>query len=178
MDGKDIGILFAGTILGYIGNLVATFTAPSVGNALGKAKSRFIERNKAKALLNYFEARDLKTGVKDKYLYAMNSWGFILVYLGFSFASAIVGSMDKPSNLVGLLFLSSMGSGFMAIRRTGKLILMLDRVQNFEQYEATLKHQWPDFISQDSASIVADLQRPVEPPMRVEAPPPHDQHSL
>jgi hypothetical protein len=160
MDTKDIWILFAGAALGYIGNLIATFTAPSVGNAFGKAKSQFIERRKANALLNYFQARDLKTGVRNKYFYAINSWGFILVYLSFSFASGIVGQLDKTSSLSSLYLLSSMCSALLAIRRTAKVVLMLDRVENFEQYEATLKKRWPDITSQSSASIVDDLKQP------------------
>jgi hypothetical protein len=97
------------------------------------------------------------------------------VYLSFSFAGAIVGMLDKESNFAPWLFLSSLGSGFMAIRRTGILILLLDRVQYFDEYEAKLKEEWPDFTLQDSASVVADLQRPVAQPSLVVEPLPQDQ---
>ena len=47
METKDSWLLLAGAALGYVINLMATFTAPSVGSAFGKLKSGFIERKKA-----------------------------------------------------------------------------------------------------------------------------------
>jgi hypothetical protein len=77
METKDVWLLLAGAVPGYVINLTATFTAPSVGTAFGKLKSGFIERNKARALAANAEVRDLKSGERDKYLYAINHWGFI-----------------------------------------------------------------------------------------------------
>jgi hypothetical protein len=39
METKDVWLLLAGAVLGYVINLMATFTAPSVGTAFGKLKS-------------------------------------------------------------------------------------------------------------------------------------------
>ena len=36
METKDAWILLAGAFLGFLGSLLATFTAPSVGSAFGK----------------------------------------------------------------------------------------------------------------------------------------------
>ena len=47
METKDVWLLLAGAVVGYVINLTATFTAPSVGSAFGKLKSGFIERKKA-----------------------------------------------------------------------------------------------------------------------------------
>jgi hypothetical protein len=42
METKDLWLLLAGAVVGYVINLMATFTAPSVGTAFGKLKSGFI----------------------------------------------------------------------------------------------------------------------------------------
>src|ERR1700738_4392109 len=89
METKDAWLLLAGFILGYIGNLIATFTAPSVGSAFIKLKSGFIERNKASALASYAVVRDLKSGKRDKYLHTLTNWGLDLSFLLIFALSAI-----------------------------------------------------------------------------------------
>jgi hypothetical protein len=91
METKDAWILVAGAILGFIGSLLATFTSPSIGRVFGKLKSGFIERNKTSALSAYIEVRDLSTGKRDKYLYAINSWGFMGLFFSSSFMAGIAG---------------------------------------------------------------------------------------
>lgn len=160
METKDIWILFAGAALGYIGNLIATFTAPAVSSILGTAKRKFIERNKTKALLSFFEVKALKTGVRDKHLYALNSWGFVLVYMSIFFTCVIIGGLNTEKNWDLIFLIGSLLPAFLAIRRLGTLLLTLDRLQNFDQYEATLEKKWPDITEQSSASIVDGLQQP------------------
>ncbi|MCK1547165.1 hypothetical protein IVA87_19220 [Bradyrhizobium sp. 147] len=48
MEAKDIWLLVAGTILGFVTNILSTFAMPTIGTAFGKLKSGFIERNKAR----------------------------------------------------------------------------------------------------------------------------------
>jgi len=60
METKDAWILLAGTMLGFVASLLATFTAPSIGSAFDRLKSGFIERNKARALFSYAEVLALK----------------------------------------------------------------------------------------------------------------------
>jgi hypothetical protein len=146
MDIKDTWLLLLGGIVGYIGSLIATFTAPSVTSVFGKLRSGFIERNKARALDAYVEARDLKSGKRDKYLYAIMSWGFILVHMLFFVTGSIIGLLDKDTVLRLPSLAIAMFATLMALRRTAYLVLTLDRVANFENYRAELLRRWPDII--------------------------------
>jgi hypothetical protein len=146
MDMKDTWLLLLGGVVGYIGSLVATFTAPSVSSGFGKLRSGLIERNKAKALDAYTETLDLKSGKRDKYLYAVMSWGFIIVYMLFFVAGSIVGLLDKDTVFRLPLLASAMCCALMALRRTAYLVITLDRLANFETYHAELLRRWPDII--------------------------------
>jgi hypothetical protein len=99
---KYAWLLLAGGILGFVGSLLATFTAPSVGDAFGKLKAGFIERNKASALASFTQVRDLKSGKRDKYLYAINNWGFVsLITLGSIFAFVVGLATGRVMRLSG-----------------------------------------------------------------------------
>jgi hypothetical protein len=149
METKDAWLLLAGAVLGYIINLMATFTAPSVGTAFSKLKSGFIERNKAKALAAYVEVCDLKSGTWDKYLYALNSWGFILVYMLFCIMCSIIAVLGNPEIKVPAGIGAVLG-WLMAIRRTAYLVITLNRIRNFETYRAELLRRWPDINLPDA----------------------------
>jgi hypothetical protein len=95
MEAKDAWLLFAGAFLGFVGSLLATFAAPPLSTAFGKLKSGFIERNKAKALAAYAEVRDLKSGKRDKYLYAINGWGPIIAGLLLVVMAAVTASLIR-----------------------------------------------------------------------------------
>jgi hypothetical protein len=148
MEAKDVWILLAGGVLGFIASLLATFTAPSVGSAFGKLKSGFIERNKARALASYAHVRDLKLGKRDKYLYAMNSWGLNSVEMFFFIGGCVGGLSSKdagvPQVIKSVLLLISSLALVSAIRRTSILLLTLDRIANFEDYRANILRRWPD----------------------------------
>lgn len=146
MEAKDVLLLVAGSILGFLASLLATFTAPSIGNAFGKLKSGWIERNKAKALANYVVVRDLKSGAWDKYLYALNSWGFVIVHLLFRAVGTTVGLLhsDPVIRLVGGIL---SGAGLArSLRRLSYLILSLRRLDHFDDYRAELLRRWPDLV--------------------------------
>jgi hypothetical protein len=160
METKDAWILVAGAILGFIGSLLATFTSPSIGRVFGKLKSGFIERNKTKALAAYIEVRDLSAGKRDKYLYAINSWGFMGLFLASSFMAGVVGiatgaimrssgtnisdAHRLPGLLLGLSFVII--ALFLFLRRAVRLVLTLERVENFERYRNELLKRWPDLV--------------------------------
>ena len=71
MEARDAWLLLAGTVLGFVANLVATFAAPPVGSAFGKLGSGFIERNKAGTLAYNGLVQDSISGKRDKYLLAL-----------------------------------------------------------------------------------------------------------
>ena len=103
-----------------------------------------------RALAAYAEVRDLKSGAWDKYLYALNSWGFILVYMLFCIMCSIVGVLGNPE----IKLPSGVGAVFgllMAIRRTAYLVITLNRIQNFEDYRTELLRRWPDINLPDAA---------------------------
>jgi hypothetical protein len=81
MEAKDYWLLLASIPISYLAGLLTTFTAPTIGRAYDKLKSGFIERNKATALSRYPVVRDLKSGKRDKYLYAISGWGSVLCFL-------------------------------------------------------------------------------------------------
>jgi hypothetical protein len=163
METKDVWLLFAGAVLGYVINLTATFTAPSVGTAFGKLKSGFIERNKARALAAYVEVWDLKSGKRDKYLYAINHWGsislltltgFVAAVTGFA-ARRVIGPIASTSQenapAFTLLFLPfGVFLLFLVVWRTLRVGLTLNRIENFEDYRAELLRRWPDIDLPDA----------------------------
>jgi hypothetical protein len=156
MDAKDIWLLLAGAVLGYPVALLATFTTPPLSNAFSKFKSGFIERNKAKALAAYAFVYDLKTGKRDKYLYAINSWGMLTALmlvaiaawsLGLATGRETRGVLGRPEeNALSLILLVTaipLGLTLMAASRIMYLFLTLNRVDNFEAYRASLLRRWP-----------------------------------
>jgi hypothetical protein len=120
MEAKDVLLLVAGPIPGYLMSLLATFSAPPLSSVFGKLKSGWIERNKAKALANYVVARDLNSGKWDKYLYALNSWGFVIAHLVFCAMGTTVGLLhsDPIIRLVGAF--SAACRLARCLRRTGQ----------------------------------------------------------
>jgi hypothetical protein len=123
--------------LGYLLSVVANFTTVPIGLAAGKFKGRLIERSKTRALQAYKEVRALHDGTRDKYIYAIHSWGFVIAYLIMSSAAAVVGS----------LFFFLVASTFlllMSARRLWIVVFTLNRVQYFDDYQAQLKKRWPD----------------------------------
>ncbi|WP_454641879.1 hypothetical protein [Bradyrhizobium liaoningense] len=167
MDAKDIWLLVAGTILGFVTNILSTFAIPTVGSAFGKLKSGFIERNKARALANYCLVSDLKTGKRDKYLYALNHWGHICLMtflaLGSGFAGVMTGLFARPLLRDGNETLAHNGRDALSMRviafllailvlvmiarilwRSIHLDLTLSRVEQFDHYRAELMRQFPD----------------------------------
>jgi lysylphosphatidylglycerol synthetase-like protein (DUF2156 family) len=157
METKDVWLLLAGAVLGYVINLTATFTAPSVGTAFSKLRSGIIERNKAKALAAYGEVRDLKSGKRDKYLYAINGWGFITTYLLLAVMACVavvaeVVTAAEHSFAFALLALTVLVlTALLAMRRLISLLLTLGRLEDFETYRAELLRRWPDINLPDAA---------------------------
>jgi hypothetical protein len=154
MEAKDAWLLFAGAFLGFVGSLLATFAAPPLSTAFGKLKSGFIERNKAKALARYSEVRDLRSGKRDKYFYAINHWGVLTfitvttplaVLLGFetriAFGLPHTGAQASIAAVVVALLLA-----VFLLRRTLRFLLTLGRLENFENYRAQLLRRWPDIV--------------------------------
>jgi hypothetical protein len=134
MDTKDIEILLAGAFLGFLASLLATFTAPPLGAVLGKFKSGFVERNKASAVANYHTVLGLKLGKRDKYLYAIKSWGFIILgFISCTFSilaaqSFLLTNEPKPISLVGMFVAMSGVILLLTTERLFGTILTLSRL--------------------------------------------------
>jgi hypothetical protein len=146
MEAKDVWLLLASIPISYLAGLLTVYTAPSIGTAFGKLRAGFIERNKARALAGYALVWGLKSGQIDKYIYALNSWGFILVYVVFFAMCSVVGLLSndplaKWSNLGGTVFLV-----LLVFRRTSRLLLTANRLADFEGYRAQLLQRWPDLV--------------------------------
>ncbi|WGR94729.1 hypothetical protein MTX26_01360 [Bradyrhizobium sp. ISRA443] len=171
MEAKDVWLLLAGTLLGFLASLLATFTAPSIGNAFGKLKSGFIERNKARALAAYTVVHDLKFGKRDKYLYAIIGWGSLNALTLMSIATGGMGFAARrvlgpavssaSSDPLGLrvLALAVALTGISIVLMIGlHLYLTFARLENFENYRSQLLKRWPDLELPDlqAAKPVAD----------------------
>ena len=154
MEAKDIWLLLAGAALGFVGSVLATFAAPSIGSVFGKLKSGFIERSKSNALASYVVVRDLHTGKRDKYLYAINGWASINVLIlgglmagGLGFITRrLVGGPIEPIHPVRTLLALIVGIliVLLVLRHLLTLFLTLNRVDNFDHYRAELLKRWPD----------------------------------
>ena len=71
-----------------------------------------------KALAAYAEVRDLRSGRWDKYLYSLDSWGFVHFWLLFFVGGSIIGNLTSDQ----FVKVGAMGSAvlamIMAFRRT------------------------------------------------------------
>jgi hypothetical protein len=137
-------------MLGFVASLLATFTAPSIGSAFGKLKSGFIERNKSKALAGYDNVRSLKSGKRDKYLYALTSWGFTLSFQLFFVVSSAVFLRSTNMRLAVALFIFVVFTALCSTRWMLDAVITLSRLENFEDYRAELLERWPDIELADA----------------------------
>jgi hypothetical protein len=144
MNANDWLPLLIAAALGYLLSVVANFTTAPIGLAAGKFKGRLIERSKKRALQAYKEARALHDGTRDKYIYAIHSWGFVIAYLIMSGAAVVVGSLSPQSDLALFCFLVSAFLFLKSAWRLWIVVFTLDRVQFFDDYQTQLKQRWPD----------------------------------
>jgi hypothetical protein len=149
MNAKDWLLLLVGAALGYLLNLAANFTTAPVGQAAGKFKTRLIERSKKRALQAYEEVRALHNGTRDKYIYGIHSWGFVIAYLTMSSAFFVVAVLSQQPDHALSFFLGSLFLFLMSVRRLWTVVFTLSRVQYFADYQAQLKKRWPDLILHD-----------------------------
>jgi hypothetical protein len=160
MDARDIWLLLAGAVLAYAVNLLTTYTVPPLNSAFGKLRAGFIERNKSRALAAYAFVHDLKTGKRDKYLYAINGWGMLGAMMLVLFTAVLMGlvirrAFDLPNEAAPgfrlLLALAiAVGLAVMVLSRIMRLALTLYRLDNFEAYRASLLRRWPDIKLPDA----------------------------
>lgn len=61
----------------------------------------------------------------------------------------VIGVVKEGTNLGGWVTLASMLTFFMSVRRLWTVVLVLDRVQYFDKYKATVRARWPDLIADD-----------------------------
>ena len=146
---KDWVLLFGGAALGYVLNVVANFTSGPIGSVAGKLRVSFIERSRKAAKASYEEIYAFHSGTRDKYIYAVHSWGFVLSYLVMSAAFAVAGVVKTGTNMGAMLAVASMFAFFMSARRLWAVVLVLDRVQSFDAYKAAVRARWPDLIVPD-----------------------------
>ncbi len=58
----------------------------------------FIERSRKAAKASYEEIYAFHSGTRDKYIYTVHSWGFVLSYLVMSAAFAVAGVVKTGTN--------------------------------------------------------------------------------
>jgi hypothetical protein len=152
MDSKDWLLLLGGAALGFVLNVVANFTTAPIGTAIGKLWIRYIERNKQRAKSAYVKISELRSGKRDKQIYAIESVGFIVSYLIMCATLVIIGFIEKESvDNSDLCFVASTLPGLLAWHRFVSTSLTLNRITNFEQYKSDLSGRWPDIISTESS---------------------------
>ncbi len=149
MDNKDWVLLFGGAALGYVFNVVGNFTSGPIGSVVGKLRGSFVERNRKAAKASYDEVYAFHSGTRDKYIYALHSWGFVLSYLVMSTAFGLAGFVKTGTNTGTMLAVVSMLLFLMSVRRLWAVVLVLNRVQFFDAYKAAVRERWPDLIAPD-----------------------------
>lgn len=99
--------------------------------------------------------RDFKSGKRDKYIYAINHWGFISLYtfiglmagfLGFATGRAVgpLGSPGQEKPAAIWLLVSGLFLLVLVLRRMLRMFLTLGRIDNFQRYRSNLMQRWPD----------------------------------
>lgn len=88
-------------------NLAANFTTVPISNAAGKFRGRLIERSKKRVLQAYKAVCAFHNGTRDKYSYAIHSWGFVLAYLIMATAFGTVAFLTPQSDRAIVWFIAS-----------------------------------------------------------------------
>src|ERR1700730_612455 len=102
--------LAIGTALGFIASLFANYFTPTFSDFMDRRRSHFVERTRKSAMRQYTWVDALHSGKEDKYIFIINSWSFVLVYLILSVLALNAGivsmyfEIDKP--IVSYLFLA------------------------------------------------------------------------
>ena len=122
------------------GRFIANFTSGPIGSVAGKLRVSFIERSRKAAKARYEEIYAFHSGTRDKYIYALHSWGFVLPYLVISAAFGAAGFVKTGTNTGAMLAVASMFAFLMSVRRLWAVVLVLDRVQSFMRIKLRYGH--------------------------------------
>lgn len=122
-----------------LASLAAHFTTAPIGNAAGKFKGRLIERSKKRATqwrMGQIHSCHPQLGFCN--LLSDRATGFVV------FGFLTPQSDRAPFGFIGLTLFF-----FMSVRRLWIVVVTLNRVRYFRDYEAQLKKRWPDLVLTD-----------------------------
>jgi len=139
--------LAIGAALSFIVSLFANYFTPTFSDFMNRRRTHFVERTRKSAMRQYAWVNALHSGKEDKYVFILNSWFFVLVYLIFSvgvFNAGILAAFvesDKPniSNFFLVLFAFVI---LKALYRCSHMMLMQSRLRDFEEYKRNLIDRW------------------------------------
>jgi hypothetical protein len=133
--------------MSFIASLFANYFTPTFSDFMNRRRTHFIERSRKSAMRQYAWVDALHSGREDKYIFIINSWFFVLVYVVFSVGVLNAGvvsmyfEIDKPIN--SYLFLALFALTILkALHRCFHMLLMQSRLKHFEEYKQNLIDRW------------------------------------
>ena len=141
------GIVLGGGV-GFLASIVANLSTPSFASYFSRSKAGWIERGKKRALKQLTYVQRFRNGAEDKYMYFAAQWGYILLFSTMSALLLIMVCVQPyrafPLLLDGwMLFVALLGLAY-AFWISNKLHLWYWRMNNFEEYRASLLKKWSD----------------------------------
>jgi hypothetical protein len=93
---------------------------------------------------------DLRSGKRDKYLYALTHWGEALVFLLLFVWGAISYEVGRRWGYGALALITFI----LFMEGLSRVVLTTERLANFEDYRAELLRRWPDLNLPEATGLI------------------------
>ena len=149
MDWKFWAGLIMGGLIGLFASLLANYFTPTFSDYVNKRRTGFVEKSKKRAIRNFLIIKNLHEGKKDKYIYLMDRWAHVTIFLMVAVAGVLIAEVVDISAedwIDEFVWDCSYGLGVVSfgamLVNYFRVTLVQTRLQNFEEYEAGLIKRW------------------------------------
>jgi hypothetical protein len=147
------GICLGGAV-GFLASILANVSTPSFASYFARSRKGWIERSKKRALKQYNFIQRFRSGKEDRYMYFVAQWCYIILFSLLAINIVLVSLMHGQRNIGhsfiddGFLFFSLLVIAYVLVTHN-KLHLWYWRINNFEEYQTSLRKKWPDLDLRD-----------------------------
>ena len=149
--------LIAGAVLGGVISLFVNLKTPAIAAWLKNLKTQSLSRKIRRDLMYYWWLREIRAGRADKYEYYIRASAVVIVILNISAATfLIIGALrlelgptppDWYRTCINALFTVSSSSIFViAQNRFSQMILVMKRLEKFDEFEAEMTTKYPQAV--------------------------------
>jgi hypothetical protein len=140
MDTKDLVILFAGALIGFVTSILANWSTDSFWRVLTRSRAGLLERSKKRAFLEYKELKSLRNGERDRNLYFIEWSMRIQIFFLTGFFGWVLGTTLSLLPWI-LSLLLGLGCLTRALSYWLRLTIWRERLDDFSRYESDLRQR-------------------------------------